>query len=127
MSYYELKLKIEKLKLGKIFMKNEYKLLRIFLSENEKINGKLAYKYIVEFLLENKIAGATVLRGILGYGSSFQIHSASILTLSEDLPIVIEVVDRVDKLEKVIPKLKEFLNGKGMITIEKIEVIYPEL
>ncbi len=108
-------------------MKNEYKLLRIFLSERERIDGKLAYKYIVEFLLENKIAGATVLRGILGYGSSFQIHSASILTLSEDLPIVIEIVDRMDKLEKVIPKLKEILNGKGMITIEKIEVIYPEL
>ena len=108
-------------------MKKEYKLLRIFLSERERIKGKLAYKYIIEFLLENKIAGATVLRGILGYGSSFQIHSASILTLSEDLPVVIEVVDKMENLEKVIPKLKEFLKGKGMMTIEKIEIIYPEI
>ena len=108
-------------------MKKEYKLLRIFLSEKERIDGKLAYKYIVEFLLENKIAGATVLRGILGYGSSFQIHSASILTLSEDLPVVIEAVDKMENLEKVIPKLKDLLKGKGMITIERIDLIYPDI
>jgi len=108
-------------------VENEYKLLRIFLSEKKRIDGKLAYKYIVDFLRKNKIAGATVLRGILGYGSSFQVHSASILTLSEDLPIVIEVVDKKEKLDKIIPQIKELLDGKGMITIEKIEIIYPEI
>ncbi len=105
----------------------EYKLVRIFLGEKERYKGKLLYKYLLEFLMKNKIAGATVLRGIMGYGSSFQIHEATFLTLSEDLPIIIEFIDRKSKIESILPKLKSLLNGKGLITIEKVEILYPEL
>ena len=105
----------------------EYKLLRIMIGEKERINGEIGYKHIIKFLMKNKIAGATAIRGIMGYGSSFKLHASTLLTLSEDLPIVIEVIDKKEKLENVIPTLKTMLSGKGVITIEKIEIIYPEL
>ena len=97
-------------------------LLRIFIGENDRIDGKLAYKKIVEILRENDIAGATVLRGILGYGASSRIHSAGLLTLSGDLPIVIEAVDREEKIKNVIPKIEGYIS-KGLITLERVHVI----
>jgi PII-like signaling protein len=97
------------------------------MGEKEKIKGEVGYKYIVKFLMKNKIAGATVLRGIMGYGSSFKLHALSFLTLSEDLPIVIEVIDKKEKIESIIPELKELLQGKGLITLEKIEIVHPEI
>jgi len=104
-----------------------YQLLRIMIGEKKRINGEIGYKHIVKYLMKNKIAGASVVRGIMGYGSSFKIHSLSFLTLSEDLPIIIEVVDKREKLEEVIPKLKKMLDGKGLMTLEKVEVIHPEI
>ncbi|MDQ7055354.1 MAG: DUF190 domain-containing protein [Persephonella sp.] len=103
-------------------IEGEAYLLRIFIGENDRINGKLAYKKIVETLKENDIAGATVLRGIMGYGASSRIHSAGLLTLSGDLPVVIEAVDRKEKIEKVIPEIEGFIT-KGLITLEKVRVI----
>ncbi len=99
-------------------------LLRIFIGEKDrdKKTRKILYKRIVEVLKENNIAGATVLRGILGYGASSRIHEASILSLSEDLPVVIEVVDEKEKVEKVLPLIKELVSG-GLITMENIQVI----
>lgn len=103
-------------------IEGEAYLLRIFIGENDRINGKLAYKKIVEILKENDIAGATVLRGILGYGASSRIHSAGLLTLSGDLPIIIEAVDREEKIKDIISKI-EGLISKGLITLEKVHVI----
>jgi len=101
----------------------DYTLMRIMIGEKKKIHGEVGYKYIIKFLMKNKIAGATAIRGILGYGSSFKLHSASLLSLSEDLPIIIEVVDKRENLSKVIPQIRDFLEGKGLITLEDVEVI----
>ncbi len=103
-------------------IEGESYLLRIFIGESDRIDGKLVYKKIMETLKENDIAGATVLRGIMGYGASSRIHSAGLLTLSADLPVVIEAVDRKEKIEKVIPKIEGFIT-KGLITLEKVRVI----
>ncbi|WP_457639552.1 DUF190 domain-containing protein [Persephonella sp.] len=97
-------------------------LLRIFLGEDDRIDGKPAYKKIVEIMRENDIAGATVVRGILGYGASSRIHSADLLTLSSDLPIIIEAVDSEEKIQKVIPLIENYIK-QGLITLEKVKVI----
>ncbi|WP_456401140.1 DUF190 domain-containing protein [Persephonella sp.] len=97
-------------------------LLRIFVGENDRVDGTLLYKKIIEILKENDIAGATVLRGIMGYGASSRIHTASLLTLSGDLPVVIEAVDNEDKIRKVIPLIDKYIK-KGLITLEKVNVI----
>ena len=97
-------------------------LLRIFVGEEDRANGKLTYKKIVEILRENDIAGATVLRGIMGYGASSRIHEASILSISADLPIVIEAVDRKEKIDKVLPLIENVIKS-GLITMEKVNVI----
>ncbi len=103
-------------------IKGQALLLRIFIGEKDKADGKPLYKKIVEILKENDIAGATVVRGILGYGASSRIHSASILAISEDLPIVIEAVDKEEKINNVIPKIEPFIKN-GLITLEKVNVI----
>lgn len=97
-------------------------LLRIHIGEADRWEGKPLYKKLVEVLRENHIAGATVLRGILGFGKSTIIHSASILDLSEDLPIVIEVVDTEEKIQKIIPIIEKYVKN-GLITMEKVKVI----
>ncbi|WP_029523220.1 DUF190 domain-containing protein [Persephonella sp. KM09-Lau-8] len=103
-------------------IEGEAYLLRIFIGENDRIDGKLAYKRLVEIMRENDIAGATVLRGILGYGASSRIHAAGLLTLSGDLPVVIEAVDREEKIKKLIPEIEKHIQ-KGLITLEKVHVI----
>jgi len=97
-------------------------LVRIHIGEDDKVDGKLLYKKIIEILRENDIAGATVLRGIMGYGASSRIHTASILDISSDLPIIIEIVDKEEKINKVLPKI-ELLIKNGLITQEKVKVI----
>jgi len=97
-------------------------LLRIFVGEEDRVDGKLTYKKIVEILRENDIAGATVLRGIMGYGATSRIHEASILSLSSDLPIVIEAVDKKEKIDKVLPAIENIIKS-GLITMEKVNVI----
>jgi hypothetical protein len=97
-------------------------LARIYVGESDHHDGRPLYQAIVERLRERGIAGATVLRGIEGYGASARLHTARLLRLSEDLPILIEVVDEEARLRAVLPELDELV-GDGLITLEKVEVL----
>ncbi len=98
------------------------KLLRIFVGERDTFKGKSLYEAIVLKARELNLAGATVLRGIMGYGATSRIHSIKLLRLSEDLPIVIEIVDTEDNIEKILPFLDETVQ-EGLITLENINII----
>ena len=105
---------------------SEAKLLRIFVGESDKYNGKPVYEQIVLKAREAGLAGATVIKGIMGFGANSIIHTSKILTLSEDLPLVIEIVDKLEKIEKFIPDINEIFekaNIGGLVTIEKAEII----
>ena len=97
-------------------------LLRVFIGEQDKINSKPLYEQIVMKARELNMAGATVLQGILGFGADSRIHSAKILRLSEDLPIVVEIVDTEEKINTILPFLDETVQ-EGMITLEKVKVL----
>lgn len=97
-------------------------LMRIHIGESDKWHGKLLYEAIVELLRSEGFYGATVLRGVGGYGSSSRYHTEKILRLSQDLPIIIEVVEYSDRIEKILPRLDEMVDG-GLITLEKAHVI----
>ena len=104
----------------------EAKLLRIFIGESEKIKGVPVYEKIVLSAREQGLAGATVLKGVMGFGRNSVIHTSKLLALSEDLPIIIEIVDVIEKIEKFIPFINEIFessNCAGLITLEKVEVI----
>lgn len=98
------------------------KLLTIFIGESDKYKHQLLYKAIVEMLRENGIAGATVTRGIEGFGKKSRIHTASILRLSEDLPIVITVIDKEERIQEVMPLIDEMVT-EGMVIMENVDVI----
>ncbi len=97
-------------------------LLRIFIGESDKHNGKPLYEQIVLEARKLGLAGATVLRGIMGYGADSRMHTAKVLRLSEDLPVIIEIVDTEEKLDKIIPFLDATVT-EGLITREKVKVI----
>ncbi|NJE00860.1 DUF190 domain-containing protein [Thermococcus sp. JdF3] len=97
--------------------------LRIYIGENDRFEGKPLYKAIVEKLRGMGIAGATVYRGIYGFGKKSRVHSADVMRLSTDLPIVIEVVDRGYKIEKAINEVKPMIRD-GMITVEPTIVLW---
>lgn len=97
-------------------------LLRIFVGETDKYQGKPLYEWIVLKARELNLAGATVVRGILGFGADSRLHSAKILRLSEDLPVVIELVDTEENLNKLLPLLDDAVL-EGLITLEKVRVI----
>lgn len=97
-------------------------LLRIFIGEGDRWHGKPLYESIVAKTREAGLAGTTVLRGMMGFGAKSRIHTAKVLRLSEDLPIVIEIVDTEEKIRKVLPMLDEMV-GDGMVTLEKVQVI----
>ncbi len=97
-------------------------LLRIFLGEADKCDGKPLYEAIVLKARELHLAGATVLRGPMGYGHSSRLHTAKILRLSEDLPLVIEIVDAEEKIEAFLPVLDGIM-GSGLVTMEKVKVL----
>ncbi len=98
------------------------KLLRIFFGEDDKFGGKPLYECIVLKARELHLAGATVLRGPMGFGHSSRVHTAKILRLSEDLPIVVEIVDSQEKIDAFLPVLDGMM-GSGLVTIEQIEVL----
>lgn len=98
------------------------KLLRIFVGESDRYRGKPLYQAIVETLRERGLAGATVLRGIEGFGAHSRIHTFRLLRLSEDLPVVIEVVDSAERIDAIIPVLDEMVE-EGLVTVEPVEVI----
>ncbi len=100
----------------------ERTLMRIHIGESDTWKGKALYQAIVELLRRENFSGATVLRGVGGYGSSSHYHTDKILRLSQDLPIVIEVVEDSQRIEEVLPKLDEMVGG-GLITLEKVRVI----
>lgn len=97
-------------------------LMRVHIGESDRWRGKLLYQAIVELLRHEGFYGATVLRGVGGYGSSSRYHTDKILRLSQDLPIIIEVVEHSERIEKILPRLDEMLDG-GLITLEKARVI----
>ena len=105
----------------------EGKLLRVFLGESDKIDHKPLYEVIVQSAKKEGLAGATVLRGVEGFGArSRVIHTARILRLSEDLPIVVELVDTEEKIKQFLPFIDDLFEKTGcggMVTIEKAEVI----
>lgn len=94
-------------------------LLRIFIGENDRDNGRPLYESIVLRAREMQIAGATVMRGAMGFGHSSRLHTTKILRLSEDLPLVIEIVDSEDKIDAFLPVLDAIMTS-GLITLEKV-------
>jgi uncharacterized protein len=103
-------------------LEGEGKLLRIFIGESDKHGRKPLYQAIVEMLRQEGLAGATVLRGIEGFGATSRLHTARILRLSEDLPIVIEVADAPERIEAVMPKIDEMVR-EGLVTLERVEIL----
>ena len=97
-------------------------LLRIFIGETDSYKGKPLYEQIVLKARELNLAGATVVRGIMGFGADSRMHTAKILRLSEDLPIIIEIVDTEENLQKLQPFLDETVE-EGLITLEEVKVI----
>ena len=97
-------------------------LLRIFIGESDKWEGRPLYEAIVLKARERGLAGATVLRGQEGFGANSRIHTARILRLSEDLPIVVEIVDSAEKIAAILPELDTMV-GEGLITLENVRVI----
>ena len=103
-------------------IEGEGQLLRIFVGETDRHEGKPLFEAIVQLARTRGLAGATVLRGLQGFGAHSRVHTAKILRLSDDLPIVIEIVDRPERIESILPELDGMV-GEGMITLEKVRVI----
>jgi len=97
-------------------------LMRIHIGERDKWRGRPLYEAIVTLLRERQYAGATVFRGIMGFGPTARLHTNKVLRLSVDLPLVIECVDTEEKINAILPELDEMLDG-GLITLEKAKVI----
>lgn len=104
-----------------MMLPEEGKLLRIFIGESDRFEGKPLYETILHRAKEKGLAGCTVLRGIEGFGANSRIHTAKILRLSEDLPIVIEIVDASDKIEKFLREIDSMID-EGLVTLEKATV-----
>src|SRR3990167_6115791 len=100
----------------------EGKLLRIFIGEQDKWEGRPLHEAIVHLARKQGLAGATCLKGFLGYGAKSHLHTAKLLRLSEDLPIVVEIVDSEEKIRQFLPQLDPMI-GDGLITLEKAEVL----
>ncbi len=100
----------------------EGKLLRVFIGEADKWQGKPLYEEIVLLAKKNGMAGATVIKGFLGFGCKSHMHTAKLLRLSEDLPIIIEIVDSEEKITQFLPLLDEMVK-EGLITLEKAQVV----
>ena len=100
----------------------EGQLLRIFVGESDQYKGKALYEAIVIKAREQNMAGATVTRGIMGFGADSRMHSAKLLKLSEDLPVVIEIVDTEEKISALMPFLDEVVT-EGLVTLEKVRVV----
>jgi PII-like signaling protein len=100
----------------------EGRLLRIFIGESDRWHGKPLYEAIVEVARREGLAGATVIRGIEGFGADSTLHTSRILRLSEDLPVVIEIVDRPERIDAVLPMLDQMVS-EGMVTLESVRVI----
>ena len=97
-------------------------LVRVYLGESDQWHGRPLYQAIVHLMREKGLAGATVLRGIEGFGAKQHLHSTRILSLSEDLPVLIEAVDSEVKIRTILPELDEML-GDCLVTLEKVDIL----
>ena len=97
-------------------------LLRIFIGESDRLDHRALHEVIVERARQRGLAGATVLRGFLGFGANSRIHTSKVLRLSEDLPVVVEIVDAEEKIEAFLPELDAMI-GEGLVTLERVRVI----
>jgi PII-like signaling protein len=100
----------------------ERTLMRIHIGESDKWHGRPLHEAIVEMLRKDGFSGVTVLRGVAGYGSSSVYHTDKLLRLSQDLPIVLEVIETQEHIDALLPRLDEMVDG-GLITLEKVRVI----
>jgi PII-like signaling protein len=103
------------------------KLLRIFIGEADKIKHQPLYEAILFAAKEEGLAGATVTRGIMSYGASTRIHTAKLIDISQDLPIVVEIIDHEEKINKFLPRINAMIDEAacgGLVTIEKAQVLY---
>lgn len=100
----------------------EQTLMRIFVGESDRWHNQPLYEALVELFRREEFAGATVLKGVSGFGATSVVHTDRLLCLSQDLPLVIEVVDTQEKIEAILPRLDEMLQG-GLVTLEKARVI----
>jgi uncharacterized protein len=100
----------------------ERTLMRIHIGESDKWHGRPLYEAVVEMLRKEKFSGVTVLRGVAGYGGSSVYHTDKLLRLSQDLPIILEVVEATERIEEILPRLDAMVEG-GLITLEKVRVI----
>jgi len=100
----------------------ERTLMRIHIGESDKWHGKPLYEAVVEMLRKEKFSGVTVLRGVAGYGGSSVYHTDKLLRLSQDLPIILEIVESTERIEQILPRLDAMVEG-GLITLEKVRVI----
>ena len=100
----------------------ERTLMRIHIGESDKWHGKSLYQAIVEMLRKEGFSGVTVLRGVAGYGGSSVYHTDKILRLSQDLSIILEIVETTERIEQILPRLDGMVEG-GLITLEKVRVI----
>jgi uncharacterized protein len=96
--------------------------LKIYVGESDRFEGRPAYQAVVELLRKQGFWGATVTRGIYGYGKRSRLHSASVLRLSEDVPLIIEVVEAEQKVRAIVPELSAMVKG-GLITLEDVNVL----
>ncbi|WP_105317158.1 DUF190 domain-containing protein [Thermus tenuipuniceus] len=103
-------------------LEGEAKLLRIFVGESDRHGGRLLYEAIVLEAKRQGLAGATVFKGFMGFGAHSRIHTAKVLQLSEDLPVMIEIVDTEEKIRAFLPALEGMVK-EGLVTLEKVEVI----
>jgi PII-like signaling protein len=100
----------------------ERTLMRIHIGESDKWHGKALYEAIVEMLRKEGFSGVTVLRGVAGFGGSSVYHTDKLLRLSQDLPIILEIVETTERTEQILPRLDAMVEG-GLITLEKVRVI----
>jgi len=101
---------------------SDAQLMRIFIGESDQWHGRPLYEAIILKARETGIAGATMLRGLMGYGAASRIHTAKILRLSEDLPVIVEIVDGAEKLSAFLPLIEEMVH-EGLVTLENVKVI----
>ena len=100
----------------------EQVLMRIFIGETDQFGRRPLYRALVDLFRREKLAGTTVLRGMLGFGAKSQMHTARLLRLSQDLPVVIEVVDSQDNIDRVLPEIDAMVR-EGLVTMEKVRVL----
>ena len=100
----------------------ERTLMRMHIGESDKWHGKPLHEAIVELLRKQGLSGATVLRGVAGYGGTSVYHTDKLLRLSQDLPIIVEVIESQENIDKILPRLDDMVDG-GLLTLEKVRVI----